>query len=180
MNAMLKTKEGPVTWNGDRCMGCRFCMVSCPFDMPKAEYHSANPRIMKCHMCYERLQVGQKPACVEACPTDTLMFGPKRDLMEIARHRVYSHPEKYVRHIYGENEAGGTSWLYLSAVPFEQIGFKTNLGTTPYPEYTKQFLVSVPMILFGVPALLLGLSQLSDRTKEVRENEEWTNPGADK
>jgi formate dehydrogenase iron-sulfur subunit len=178
VNAMRKTREGPVTWDGDKCLGCRFCMVACPFDIPKAEYLSWNPRIMKCSMCYERLQEGKKPACVEACPTDTLMFGPKRQLMEIARHRVYSHPDKYVHQIYGEHEAGGTGFLYLSAVPFNQIGFRTDLGTTPYPEYTKQFLVSVPLILFGVPALLLGLSELSDRKKEVSENQGWTQPGA--
>jgi Fe-S-cluster-containing dehydrogenase component len=177
VNAMYKTKEGPVTWNGDKCMGCRFCMISCPFDIPKAEYNSWNPRIMKCNMCYERLQEGKKPACVEACPTDTLMFGPKRELMEVARHRVYSHPEKYVHQIYGEHEAGGTGWLYLSAVPFNQIGFRTDLGTTPYPEYTKQFLVSVPLILFGAPALLLGLSELTDRKDKLRENHGWKNPG---
>ena len=180
VNAMLKTKEGPVTWNGDKCMGCRFCMVSCPFDIPKAEYHSWNPRIMKCSMCYERLQDGKKPACVEACPTDTLMFGTKRELMEIARHRVYSHPDKYVHHIYGENEVGGTGWLYLSAVPFDQIGFRTDLGTTPYPEYTKQFLVSVPLILFGVPALLLGLNELADRKDEAQQQADWANPEAEK
>lgn len=179
VNAMYKTKEGLVTWNGDKCMGCRFCMLSCPFDIPKAEYHSWNPRIMKCNLCYERLQEGKKPACVEACPTDTLMFGPKRELMEIARHRVYSHPDKYVHQIYGENEVGGTGWLYLSAVPFEQIGFRTDLGTTPYPEYTKQFLVSVPLILFGVPALLLGLNELTDRKNKLRENHGWTDSGED-
>lgn len=178
VNAMFKTKEGPVTWDGDKCVGCRFCMVACPFDIPKAEYRSWNPRIMKCTMCYERLQEGKKPACVEACPTDTLMFGQKRDLMEIARHRVYSHPDQYVHQIYGEHEAGGTGWLYLSAVPFDQIGFRVDLGTTPYPEYTKNFLVSVPLVLFGVPALLLGLSELTDRKNEVRENEGWTKPGA--
>lgn len=180
VNAMAKTKEGPVTWDGDKCMGCRFCMISCPFDIPKAEYLSWNPRIMKCPMCFERLQEGKKPACVEACPTDALMFGPKRQLMEIARHRVYSHPDKYVHHIYGEHEVGGTCWLYLSAVPFEQIGFRTDLGTTPYPEYTKQFLVAVPLILFGVPALLLGLNELADRKEEVRENRGWTRSGAAK
>jgi len=106
------------------------------------------------------------------------MFGQKRELMEIARHRVYNHPDKYVHKIYGEHEAGGTGWLYLSAVPFEQLGFRTDLGTTPYPEYTKNFLVSVPLVLFGVPALLLGLSELTDRKDKVRESEGWTEPGA--
>ncbi len=173
VNAMLKTKEGPVTWDGDKCMGCRFCMISCPFDVPKFEYSGWNPRIMKCNMCYERLQEGKKPACVESCPTDTLMFGQKRELMEIARHRVYSHPDKYVHHIYGEHEAGGTGWLYLSAVPFEQLGFRTDIGTTPYPEYTREFLISVPLVEFGVPAFLLALNMLTDRKEEVQESQGW-------
>jgi hypothetical protein len=85
-----------------------------------------------------------------------------------------------VHQIYGEHEVGGTGWLYLSAVPFNQIGFRTDLGTTPYPEYTKQFLVSVPLILFGVPALLLGLNELSDKKDESPENHGWDEPGADK
>ena len=180
VNAMLKTREGPVTWDGDKCMGCRFCMISCPFDIPKFEYSGWNPRIMKCSMCFERLQQGQKPACVESCPADALMYGQKRELMEIARHRVYSHPDQYVHHIYGENEVGGTGWLYLSAVPFEQIGFRTDLGTTPYPEYTREFLVSIPLIEFGVPALLLGLNALSERKEQVRERDAWTKPGVER
>ena len=174
-NAMYKTKDGPVTWNGDKCMGCRYCMVSCPFDIPKFEYFDWNPKIQKCNMCFERLQQGKKPACVEACPTDALMFGMKRELLEIARHRVYNYPEKYVHKIYGEYEVGGTSWLYLSAVPFEQIGFRTDLGTTPYPEYTKEFLISVPLVLFAIPAFLLGLNLLTDRKKELSEKEGWKN-----
>lgn len=180
VNAMLKTKEGPVTWDGDKCMGCRFCMISCPFDIPKFEYASWNPRIMKCNMCYERLQEGKKPACVESCPADALMFGQKRELMEIARHRVYSHPDNYVHHIYGENEAGGSGWLYLSAVPFNQIGFRTDLGTTPYPEYTREFLISIPLIEFGVPAFLLALNTLTDRKDELRKDDEWTESGVEK
>ncbi len=174
-NAMTKTKDGPVTWDGDKCMGCRYCMVSCPFNIPKFEYHEWNPKIQKCSMCYERLQEGKKPACVEACPTDALMFGTKKELMEVARFRIYNHPDKYVHKIYGEYEVGGTDWLYLSAVPFDQIGFRTDLGTTPYPEYTKEFLFSVPLVLFSVPALLLGLNLLSDRKNELSRNEGWKN-----
>jgi Fe-S-cluster-containing dehydrogenase component len=165
-NAMHKKKEGPVVWRSGKCMGCRYCMISCPFDIPKFEYNTWNPRIRKCTLCAERLERGQKPACVEACPTDALMFGLKRELLEVARVRVYNHPARYVRKIYGEHEVGGTGWLYLAAVPFEQLGFRDDLGTTPYPEFTRDFLYGVPVALFGLPALLFGLSLLAERRRE--------------
>jgi formate dehydrogenase iron-sulfur subunit len=158
--AMNQTMNGPVIWDGDKCIGCRYCMTSCPFDVPKFEYNEWNPKIQKCTMCFERLEAGQKPACVKACPTDTLMFGTRVKNLEVARHRIYSHPDDYVHQIYGEHEVGGTGYIYLSAVPFDQIGFRTDLGNRPYPEYTKEFLYAVPMILFGVPAFLLGLNAL--------------------
>ena len=166
-NAMYKTENGPVIWRPSKCMGCRFCMVSCPFDIPKFEYHEWNPKIQKCTMCFERLQEGKRPACVQSCPTDALMFGMKRDLMEIARVRIYNHPDRYVHKIYGEHEVGGTGWLYLSAVPFDEIGFRADLGTTPYPEYTRDFLYGVPLVLFGLPALLLGLNLLAGNEEEA-------------
>lgn len=169
--AMNKTTKGPVIWDGDKCIGCRYCMTSCPFDIPKFEYDEWNPKIQKCTMCFERLEAGQKPACVKACPTDTLMFGTRIKNLEVARHRIYSHPDKYVHHIYGEHEVGGTGYIYLSAVPFDQIGFRTDLGNTPYPEYTKEFLYAVPMILFGVPAFLLGLNALAGNNKPDIEGE---------
>ena len=166
-NAMFKTKEGPVIWRSGKCMGCRYCMVSCPFDIPKFEYDEWNPKIHKCTMCAERLAEGKKPACVEACPTDALMFGMKRDLMEIARVRIYNHPRHDTcAQIYGEHEVGGTGWLYLAAVPFDQLGFRTDLGTTPYPEFTRDFLYGVPVALFGLPALLLALNLLAERSEK--------------
>jgi len=100
-----------------------------------------------------------------------LTFGPRAQLLEEARHRIYAEPDKYVHHIYGQHEVGGTGWLYLAAVPFEQLGFRMDLGTTPYPEYTKQFLYAVPVIFFGGPALLLGLSLLSDSATESTKEE---------
>ena len=169
--AMKQMEGGPVIWRGNKCIGCRFCMVSCPFDMPKFEYNEWNPKLQKCTMCFERLEVGQKPACVEACPTDALMFGSRMKNLEVARHRIYSHPDEYVHHIYGEHEVGGTGYIYLSAVPFEQIGFRTDLGKSPYPEYTKEFLYAVPMILFGVPAFLLGLNTLTGDSKPTTQGE---------
>jgi Fe-S-cluster-containing dehydrogenase component len=161
-NAMHKTHEGPVIWRESKCMGCRYCMVACPFEVPRFEYDSPVPRIEKCTLCWDRLERGLIPACVRGCPVDALMFGSRRDLLEIARVRIYNHPEHYVHRIYGEHEVGGTGWLYLSAVPFEQLGFRTDLGTTPYPEYTKEFLYSVPVVFLLVPTLLAGLYRLSN------------------
>ena len=167
--AMKQNSTGPTTWDGDKCLGCRYCMTSCPFDMPKFEYDSWNPKIQKCSMCFERLEAGHKPACVMACPTDALMFGTRVKNLEIARHRIYSHPDDYVHHIYGEHEVGGTGYIYLSAVPFDQLGFRTDLGTTPYPDYTKEFLYAVPMIRFGVPAFLLGLNALVGESRGTED-----------
>jgi len=172
VKAMLKTKDGPVIWREDRCMGCRYCMLSCPFDIPKFEYHSSNPRIRKCTMCWARLQQGQQPACVEACPAEALLFGKRRDLLEEGRKRIYDDPDNYVHHIYGEHEAGGTGVLYLAAVPFDQLGFKTEIEKTPYPELTKEFLYGVPVVLLLWPAFLLALSNATRGQREVMESEE--------
>lgn len=166
VNAMYKTDEGPVIWNEKKCMGCRYCMIACPFDVPKFEYGSINPRIRKCIMCYDRIGEGKIPACAEACPQEAILFGRRGDLLDIARKRIYDHPSLYVRHIYGENEVGGTNMLYLASVPFEELGFRTDLGTTPYPEYTKTFLYSVPLALLLGPAFMLGLRQATKGKKD--------------
>lgn len=165
--AMLKTAEGPVVWRPSKCMGCRYCMVSCPFDVPKFEYHSANPRILKCDMCFERTRNGELPVCVETCPAEALKFGPRDELLSEARQRIVANPGQYFPHIYGEHEAGGTGVLYLTGVAPAEMGLPTNVGTDPYPESTREFLYGVPMVLTIVPALLLGLSQAS-RGKEER------------
>ena len=170
-NAMYKTQKGPVIWREGKCMGCRYCMVSCPFEIPKFEYDSINPKIQKCIMCWERLEVGEIPACVTSCPADALMFGTRRQLMEIARIRIYNHPENYQHHIYGEHEVGGSSWLYLSSVPFDQLGFRTDLGTTPYPEFTKEFLYSVPVIFLLAPTFMVALDHLSRRGEDNGKGE---------
>ncbi len=170
--AMKKTEEGPVIWRGDKCMGCRYCMVSCPFDVPKFEYHSANPKIVKCDMCADRLAEGKLPACVSECPAEALTFGTRREMIAEARRRIALNPELYYDHIYGETEAGGTGYLYLSPVPFEKLGMKTNLQNSSYPELTKGFLYSVPSIFVLWPAMLLGLHNATKtKSKEDLDNE---------
>ena len=171
--AMVKTDEGPVIWRENKCMGCRSCMISCPFDMPKFEYNSPNPKIQKCRMCFELIQKGKKPACVDVCPPEALLFGKRRDLIEIAKARIYANPEKYNHSIYGEHEVGGTGVLYLASVPFKELGFRNDLGTTSYPEYNKTFLYSVPAVLVLWPAFLLGLNNaLFERKRKIRKEKE--------
>jgi len=176
--AMLKTAKGPVVWRSSKCMGCRFCMVSCPYDVPKFEYDSAVPRIRKCQMCHERLSEGEIPACVENCPAEALTFGPRSELIQEARRRIASDPDAYYPEIYGEQEVGGTSVLYLSPVPFEELGLPTHLGDRPLPEFTTGFLYSVPAVEIILPALLLGLRRSTDQGQDTgRDNQEEVDHG---
>ncbi len=172
--AFTKTPEGPVTYNKGVCVGCRYCMTACPFYVPAYEYDDPfSPEIKKCTMCYEtRVSKGGIPACVEACPMEAMTFGKRRDLIRVARKRIIEHPEKYVDHIYGEREVGGTSWLYISGVPFEKLGFATDLGTKPYPELTRGFLSMVPGVLVIWPALLGGFYMFTQHREQMDEEEE--------
>jgi formate dehydrogenase iron-sulfur subunit len=169
--AMYKTKEGPVIWREDKCMGCRYCMVSCPFDVPKFEYHSANPKILKCDMCHDRIMKGEIPACAESCG-DALIFGTRRELIAEARKRIADDPELYYPEIYGEDVAGGTGLLYLSPVPFEEIGLNTKLQNTSYPELSKGFLYTVPSVFVLLPPLLLAIHEATKSNQSKEEDHE--------
>lgn len=155
IHAYNKTPEGAVTYNEDLCFGCRYCMIACPFGVPAYDYASAlEPKIVKCTMCYEtRVKHGKITACAEACPAGAITFGKREELIKIARNRIEKDPDKYIDHIYGEHEAGGTNWMYLSGVPFEQVGFPANVPDKPPIELTKGFLASVPLVFTIWPAL---------------------------
>jgi Fe-S-cluster-containing dehydrogenase component len=170
--AMYKTKEGPVIWRADKCMGCRYCMVSCPFDIPKFEFHSANPKIQKCDLCYDRIKSGKIPACAEACPGDALTFGTRRELIAEARKRIFESPKDYVNQIFGEEVAGGTGILFLSPAPFNEIGFNTKLQNSSYPALTKGFLYSVPSVDVLLPPLLLAIYEATKNNKSKDEDNE--------
>jgi len=170
--AMYKTKEGPVIWRGDKCMGCRYCMVSCPFDVPKFEYHSANPMIVKCDMCYDRIKHGVTPTCAGACPGDALTFGTRRELLKEARKRICENPKDYSDQIYGERVAGGTGFLYLAACPPEELGFNTTLQNTSYPALSKGFLYTVPSVFVLLPPLLLGIYEATKRNQPTDGDED--------
>ncbi len=173
VNAYTKTPEGAVVYDPTVCVGCRTCMVACPFYVPAYSYSSIlNPVIKKCIFCHEtRLKFGRPPACVEACPKEVLTFGKRKDLIRIGHQRIKSNPDLYEDHIYGEKEVGGTAWMYLSSAPFEHVGFDTGLGNQPILSYVKEFLTIVPMVLTIWPALFAGFHLLATRKDNLKTEE---------
>jgi Fe-S-cluster-containing dehydrogenase component len=167
VRALEKTPAGPVIYHANRCLGCRYCMVACPFGVPKYEYTKAAPVVRKCTFCAERQAEGKQPACVEACPNSALVFGNRAELIEEAKKRIYASPGKYVPHIYGEEEAGGTSWLYISDVPLETLRLPLNVERSSYPEMADRSLSAVPFVITLWPPLLMGLWAASKRQKKL-------------
>ncbi len=172
VGALKKTPQGPVIYNEEVCIGCRYCMIACPFSNLAYDYDSAfTPAVRKCIMCHDRLLRGEGPACAAACPPKATIFGKRSELLQIAHERIRQSPDKYVPHVYGEEEAGGTGWLYLSAMPFDKLGLPASLGRTPYPELTRDFLLAVPLVLMMWPGALAGLNAVI-RHKERRDRKE--------
>lgn len=150
--ALEKLPTGPVVYHPERCIGCRYCMAACPFNIPKSEWEKPLPFIKKCDFCADRLAAGQHPACGDACPTGALIFGTRKQMLETANARV-SGSSQYDPHIYGEKEAGGTSMLYISAVNYKKLGFP-ELNERELPAITWPYMMAVP----GVIAVMVTLS----------------------
>jgi len=173
VDAYTKHPEGPVTWDSDKCIGCRYCMVACPFQVPAFEYSKAlEPNIMKCDFCFDRTKEGKLPACVEICPVEAITYGKREDLIAIAHDRIKRHPDKYIDHILGEHEVGGTSWLYLSGQDFTKLDFPI-LGEAPAPGVTESiqhgiFAYFVPPI--ALYALLGGVMWLNKDKGKPKED----------
>ena len=172
VKALKKTKEGPVIYDSSVCVGCRYCMIACPFEIPAYEYDEPlTPRVMKCTMCYDRVKENKLPGCVESCPTGALKFGRRDDLIKVARKRIAKRPDRYLDHIYGEHEMGGTSWLYLSGVPFKSIGMREDLGITPAPQLTSGALGAVPIVVSLWTVLLTGIYAINKRKEKISKQE---------
>ena len=173
VSAFSKTETGAVVYDASVCVGCRYCMIACPFEIPTYEYDKVlTPRIQKCTFCYlPRITKGRLPGCVEICPTEALTFGQRSELIRVGRERIRRFPQRYVDHIYGEHEMGGTSWMYLSAVPFREIGMRDDLGITPAPRLTKGALSAVPVVVGLWPVLLTGIYAISRRKEKISDEE---------
>ncbi|NOX88133.1 MAG: 4Fe-4S dicluster domain-containing protein [Calditrichaeota bacterium] len=173
VGAFSKQKNGAVIWDESRCIGCRYCMVACPFQIPAFEYDKAiEPKIMKCDFCYEnRTSKGGIPACVEICPVEALTFGKRYELVQLAHEKIRRNPDRYFDHLFGEHEVAGTSWLYLAGQDFKSLDFP-DVGTDPAPGATEP--IQHAIFKFFVPpvalyALLGGIMWLGKQNREEEE-----------
>ena len=174
VRAFKKNPDGSVTYDASVCVGCRYCMMACPFNIPTYEYDEPlTPRVMKCTMCHPQITAGElnMPGCVGACPKEALAYGKRSDLLKIAHARIATFPDRYVDHVYGEREMGGTNWLYLSGVPFKELGMREDLGVTSAPEMTSGALTVVPMVAALWPALLGGIWAISKSNEKTADKE---------
>ncbi|MCP4547277.1 MAG: 4Fe-4S dicluster domain-containing protein [bacterium] len=195
VGALSKTESGAVVYDETKCIGCRYCLLSCPFGVPSFEWEKTVPFVRKCTFCFTRQAGGDapatvngkaldseqrarhketqtKPACTKACHTGALMFGEREELLVEARNRIRKNPKRYVNHIYGEKEAGGTSWLYLAGVSFKKLGFPMHLGERSFPSYAKAAKDGVPHVMLGVGAMLGGFYWYNQRCAEVAKKGE--------
>ena len=175
VGALSRTRDGAVAYNPDICIGCRYCMVACPFQAPAYEYDNVlTPRVRKCEFCVDRAKgTGANPACAAACPTEALVFGKRSQLLDLARSRITDHPVRYHDHIYGEHEVGGTAWLYLVGRDPEEVGL-LDLPDRPPPRLTEaiQHTIfkygAIPFLFYGA----LGVAMWRERRKAAHADEE--------
>jgi len=179
--ALTKKENGAVHYDVTKCIGCRYCMVACPFEIPAYEYFNpVTPQIRKCTFCFDTVsKEGGVPACAKRCPVEAITFGKRDTLLQIARKRLTENPGKYVDRIFGEKEVGGTSWLYISPVPFQKIGF-LRVPDKALPRLSERvqhmlfrYLWS-PIALFGILGGAMYAFGRKHKQKQVEQNGDRT------
>jgi len=176
VGALRKTPAGPVIYDPDKCIGCRYCMLACPLAIPRYQWERTLPFVRKCTMCAERIAGGRLPACVEACPHDAMLFGDRDALLAEARRRIRSQPDRYLPHIYGQDELGGTCVLYISHVPLDVLGWPAAIGERPLPAYTWPVISKTPVIAVTVAASLSAITWIIRRRMRIAEQEAQLGP----
>lgn len=165
--ALQKTAAGPVVYHADRCMGCRYCMMACPFQVPAYEWNARLPLVKKCDMCAERTSFGGVTHCSEACPTEATVTGERDELIALAKKRMEESPSDYYQKIYGIEEVGGTSVLMIGAVPFEQLNMPASVPKENLPELTWAALKHIPDVVVLGTVLMGGIYWITHRREEV-------------
>lgn len=184
VGALHTTETGAVIYDKNKCLGCRYCMMACPYGIPRYDWDKPVPYIKKCILCYYKIKDGilSQPACTSACPTGATIFGVREELLKIAKDRIKSEPEKYLDIIYGEKEVGGTNVLYITAkdCPLDFLLYFNNRIERdinlkgmpnldePIPIMTKWAMASVPFAFFGVGAIMSGIYWIINRRNKIQ------------
>jgi len=171
VGAMQKTPEGPVIYDSELCMGCRYCMVACPYSIPRYTWDEPVPYVRKCDMCRDRLLAGDQPACVDACPENALTFGDRDTLLATARARIRERPDRYMDHIWGEKEFGGTNVLYLGSVGLGFLSWADGKRMEELPPLTWSALSKVPWEVAGMAGLMGGIYWVINRRMTLAAKE---------
>jgi len=167
VGALTKTATGPVVYDSSKCMGCRYCMIACPFSVPRYEWSKPVPVVRKCDGCIARQKDGKPTACTEACPAEATVGGTREELLAEAKKRIAENPGTYHPAIYGEHEVGGTNVLVLSPVPFAELGMRTALGNEPMPNLTWAALSKIPKVVGAGAIGLSAIYWITHRREEV-------------
>ena len=109
--ALYRTKDGIVAYDKEKCISCKYCVSACPFNIPR---YGSDDKVAKCHLCLDRVGAGMTPACAKACPTETLKFGKRSDLIASAKAAG--------KKLYGESDLSGLGVVYALEGPPEQYG----------------------------------------------------------
>lgn len=175
VGALQKTPEGAVVYDSDICMGCRYCMMACPYGIPRYVWQDNIPWVRKCIFCHDKIRSGEltQPACTQVCPVEATIYGERDVLLAEAHRRLKEHPERYrFQQVWGEHEVGGTSVIYLSNEDLGFLTWKPNLGDKPLPMNTWTTLRTVPYTFFGVGAAMYSIHWVVGRRMHLEGTEE--------
>jgi len=172
VGALQKTPEGPVIYDDQKCLGCRYCMMACPFGVPRYSWESPVPLVRKCQMCFQkRVSQGQQPGCTAACPVHATIFGEREELLAEAHRRIQEHPDRYNGKVFGETEVGGTCVLYLAPFDLKMLTLGNPLDDRPMPERTVYAMTAVPPVFLTMGAVMTGIWWVIDRRMQRQQEQ---------
>jgi formate dehydrogenase iron-sulfur subunit len=167
VGALHQTERGAVVYDSGKCLGCRYCMMACPYGIPRYDWDDTVPYVRKCVLCYDRLEEGKQPGCTEVCPEEATIFGERDELIAEAHRRIRDNPGKYIDRVWGEHEFGGTAVLYLSDIDLGFMVYGNHTDTTPLPATTALAMKSVPFAFVGMGGAMLGINWILKRRQKL-------------